>query len=418
MHIDLDRWHEVLATLGQNKLRTFLTACGVFWGILLLVIMLGFGKGLWLGAVKNMGGLTHNVVYVWGQNTSMPYAGFKPGRWVRLTTADIEPLRTEVPGVRRLAPRFEVGGWQQGLSVTRGEHQGNFTVVGDYPEFLHVGVFTGLQGRFINELDMRHRRKTAVIGQRVQEILFPNGEDPVGQSIQVRGVSFDVVGTLQVDLPGDDGTRANSTIHVPFPTAQVTFDGDERVGWFAIELDPTAPAAAVEQEVRDLLKRRRGVHPDDKQALGSYNSARDAERARRLFSGIRFFTWFVSIATLMAGLLGVSNIMLISVRERTKEFGVRKALGATPWSIVSLVIQESALLTLLAGYAGFVAGVGVLELATELIASGQSPLGPPSIEIGTGLIATLVIAVGGVVAGVAPARHAAAIRPVEALRAE
>lgn len=418
MRPDLDRWQEVLATLGQNKLRTVLTASGVFWGILLLVIMLGFGQGLWLGAVKSMGSLSHSVVYIWGQNTSLAYAGFKPHRWVRLMTSDTEPLRTEVPGVRRVAPRFEVGGWQEGLSVTRGQLQGNFTVVGDYPEFAHVGLFAGFTGRFINELDMRHRRKAAVIGERVQQILFPGGEDPIGQQIQVRGVAFDVVGTVRVDLPGDEGTRANGTIHVPFPTAQVTFDGDDRVGWFAIQLEPDASAEKVEQDIRSLLKQRRGVHPQDEQALGSYNSGKDAERARRLFSGIRFFTWFVSIATLMAGLLGVSNIMLISVRERTREFGVRKALGATPWSIVSLVIQEAALLTAISGYTGFVAGVGLLELASALIAESNAPLGPPSIDIGTGLIATVVVAIGGIIAGVVPARHAAAIRPVEALRAE
>jgi putative ABC transport system permease protein len=418
--LDWDRWQEVFATLSHNRVRTFLTACGVFWGILLLVVMLGFSKGLWVGVTRSMQNLTNNVVYVWGQVRVMPYRGMRAYTSVALDTRDIEPVR-QVPGVKVVAPGIELGGWQAGVPVTRAEFQGHFRILGDYPEFRNFERFHNFRGRLLNERDMQDRRKVAVIGDRVREVLFPDGgstRSPIGEYICVRGVYFLVIGTYETTWPGEGGERALTTIHIPFTTFQSTYRTDERVGYFAVELEPEAPAVATEQALRQVLARNHSVHPEDPSGVGAYNSAKDVERARRLFAGIEGFTWFVSVATLLAGLLGVSNIMLISVKERTSEFGVRKALGATPWAIVGLVLQEAFVLTALAGYAGLVVGVFGLHLASGMLRNENGPLGPPSIELGTAVAAALVVVIGGVIAGVAPARRAVAVPAVEALRAE
>lgn len=414
-----DRWQEVFATLSHNRVRTFLTACGVFWGIFMLVVMLGFSKGLWLGVTRSMQNLTNNVVYVWGQVRTMPYRGMRAYSSVPLHVRDTEPMRN-VPGVKVLAPGIELGGWQAGVPVTRNEFQGHFRILGDFPEFKHFERFHDFQGRLLNETDMAERRKVAVIGDRVREVLFPDksAASVVGEYICVRGVYFLVVGTYHTTWPGESGERALTTIHIPFTTFQATYRMNDRVGFFAVELEADAPAEATEQALRRVLARNHTVHPDDPTGVGSYNSAKDVERARRLFAGIVGFTWFVSIATLLAGLLGVSNIMLVSVRERTSEFGVRKALGATPGAIVGLVLQEALVLTALAGYAGLVAGVIALRVASSFLTPGEGPLGPPAIDLTSAVAAALAVVFGGVVAGVVPARLAVSVPAVEALRVE
>jgi len=415
---DLDKWHEIFSTLRHNKLRTAMTACGVFWGVFMLVMMLGFGTGLERGVSKNMIGFVTNSVYMWGQRTSMAYKGLQPGRRVRFSNSDIEALRRGLDGLSALAPRIQLGGWREGNNVAYGSKTGNFGVMGDYPELGVIESIRPTAGRFINELDMRQRRKVVVIGDQVRRVLFEDEQEPIGKYLKIRGVHFQVIGVYASARPGEQGERANGTLHVPFTTFQTTFNAMNQVGWFAVEAKPDISAADVEQRARDLLKAQHGVHPEDDRAIGSFNAAETFNRVDSLFVGVRFFIWFVSIATLFAGALGVSNIMLISVKERTKEIGVRKALGATPASVISLVIQESALLTGLSGYCGLVVGVLTLELAESTLARGNGPLGAPSIDLTAALVATLVVAVTGVIAGIAPARHAARIQPVEALRSE
>ncbi|HEX9618942.1 MAG TPA: ABC transporter permease [Polyangiaceae bacterium] len=416
---DLDKWQEIFSTLRRNKLRTVMTAIGVFWGIFMLVLMLGFGNGLKFGVQKNMLGFAANSVYVWGQRTSKPHHGLPPGRRVRFRTQDIEALERDVAGIELLAPRIQLGGWRDGNNVTRGERTGNFGVMGDYPAFAGIeGIFPD-RGRFINPLDLERRRKVVVIGDQVKRLLFSDHENPIGQYVRIRGVYFQVVGTFRSDRPGDQGDRANQTLHVPFSTFQMAFNAHHDVGWFAITGKPDVDAEELEQRVRKALLERHGVAPDDPQALGSFNAAERFGQVRSLFGGIEFFIWFVGVATMLAGVLGVSNIMLISVKERTKEIGVRKALGATPASIVALIVQEALALTTLAGYLGLVAGVLALEGFSRFVGTDASgPLGSPAIHLGTALAATGVLVVAGLISGIAPARHAAKIQPVEALRAE
>jgi putative ABC transport system permease protein len=291
-------------------------------------------------------------------------------------------------------------------------------VLGDVPEFARIEPMRFLRGRFINHADLREARKIAVIGQQTREILFGD-EDPIGHYVAIRGVYFKVVGEVTADHKGEEAERVRSAVFIPFTTFQQAFNRRDRVGWFALGAEPGAPAEQLETAVKRALAQRHRIHPDDLQAFGAWNSAKQYDRVSGLFRGIRGFVWFVGTMTLLAGVLGVSNILLISVKERTREIGVRKALGATPLSVVSMVVKEAVVLTSLSGYLGLVAGVGALEgLAAAVARLDGAPINEPDIEIGAALLATLVLVVAGALAGVVPARHAAGISPVAALRSE
>lgn len=413
----LDSWHEVLATLSRNRLRALLTAAGVFWGIFMLIVMLGIGKGLERGTRRNMGDMTLRSIFIWSQRTSMPYKGLVPGRYLAFENDDIDAIR-RVPGVERVAPRLQLGGWRDGGTISAGKRSGVFSVTGDYPDYRYVEPIEVVRGRFINERDIREERKVVVLGEDVRKILFPD-VDPVGQYVQIRGVYFKVVGELVSHRGGDEGERVKATAFVPFSTFQRAFNVPNRVGWFGLTASPTASAEAVEREVRKLLAARHRVHPEDAQAIGSFNAAERFGKVDGLFRGIQTFVWFVGTLTLLAGVLGVSNILLITVKERTRELGIRKALGATPWNTISMILKESITLTALSGYLGLIAAVGVLELVGAAVAKlEKAPILAPEVDLGTALLALAVLTVCGAVAGIVPARKAVSVSPVEALRAE
>ena len=414
---DLDRWQEIGATIRANKLRTFMTMAGVFWGIVMLVVMLGFGDGLERGVSRVMGGFATNSVYLWGQRTSQPYQGLQPGRRLRFTNADIVAIQQKVPELEYLSPRVQLGGWRSPENVSRGGKTGAFSVSADYPEYQYIRPPVFELGRFINDRDIKQKRKVTVIGRGVYDQLFLPEEDPIGKLIKVQGVYFQVVGVFRSRMSGERAERDNDTLHIPFTTYQSAFN-DPYVGWFAMTAQPQFPASVIEEKVRALLSERHKVAPDDAQAIGSFNSQKEFGKISGLFLGISGLIWFVGIVTLLAGVIGVSNIMLIVVKERTKEIGVRKALGATPWSIVVQLVQESTLLTASAGYVGLVVGIALLELSGYIIPKDSQFLANPSIHLNVGLIATAILIVAGAVAGFLPARAAAQIHPVEALRAD
>jgi len=364
-----------------------------------------------------MASLSANNVYVWGQRTALPHAGLAPGRQIRLDTDDVQAVREHVPGIAAVAPSVELGGWRQGNNVTYEDRVGNFGVRGETPQFLEVAVDRPYQGRFINETDMQERRKVTVIGEAVRHMLL-HDVDPIGRYIQIRGVYFQVVGVLASIQGGDDAERTDNTVVIPLSTFQTAFNGGNRVAVIGVRAREGVDPLQLETALKQTLAARHRADPEDPQAIGSFNLGKQHQRVESLFRGVRAFVWFVCVATLLAGALGVSNIMLISVKERTREFGIRKALGATPGSVIALVLQEASVLTALAGYLGLVAGVAGLELMARYASTRDGPLAAPSIDLGAALMAVLVLIVAGLLSGIAPARHAARISPVAALRAE
>jgi len=415
---DLDAWQELAGTLRTNKLRTALTAAGVFWGMVMLLLMLGFGEGLEIATHRTVGRWATNAVYIWRGSTTLPYRGFKPGRSIRYDNDDVGALRV-LPGVRLVAPRTQLGGWRDGTPVRRGPEAGGFQVMGDTPDYDAIQTVVFDAGRFVNQLDVRDKRKVAVIGSQVVEVLFPDWPThPVGEWIHIRGVAFQVVGVFHSADSSDRGDRTEGSIHVPLSTFQQAFNTGPRIHWFAILGDPGVKAGEVERRVKAALADRHDVHPDDLDAMGSYNAEEEFERIQSLFIGIEAFVWLVGLATLLSGVVGVSNIMLIVVRERTREIGLRRAIGATPRDIVTLILQEAAVLTAVAGYAGIVAGVAIIQLAAWGIGPNNETIGQPGVDLTAALGAGAVLLVAGLLAGVLPAQRALAIEPVTALRAE
>jgi len=416
--LDFDAWQEIWSTLRKNRLRAVLTACGVFWGMFMLMVLLGLGAGLERGVVRSLGGMALHSVYVWSQRTSIPFKGLQPGRYVKFTNRDIDAI-ARLRGVDYVAPRLQLGGWRDGANVTRGAKTGNFSVVGDAPDLPKVEPLRLERGRFFNQLDMTEQRKVAVIGEVVERELFLPDEDALGQYIQVKGVNFRIVGRVKSLKLGDEADKVNATVFVPFATFQSAFNQRDRVGWFIVGTDPAYPAVGVEESIKRALAETHRIHPQDNQAFGSFNAADKFEKIQGLFRGIRLFVWMVGALTLGAGMLGVSNILLITVKERTREIGIRKALGATPGSIVRMIVKESVVLTMLAGYLGLVAAVATLEGFAQVLAKmPEAPVSRPEADFKAALLAQCLLIAAGLIAAIMPARHAARVHPVEALRAE
>ena len=415
---DLDKWKEIWATLRSNRLRTFLTAFGVFWGILMLILMLGFASSMEVGIRHQMGGMATNMLWIWGQQTTEAYDGLPVGRDVQFITDDIAPV-CAVPGVEHCAPRISLGGFMKSSTVRHESKAGNYTVFGDYSTLAQIQAFTFDAGRFINQRDIAEQRKVAVIGKQVRDELLPADADPLGQYIQIRGVYFQVVGVTHTLRSGREGERDAQTIYVPFTTMRAAFNTGNHVTFFALTAKAGLTGTAVQAAVTTTLKERHHIAPTDELAVGGFNMFEIFSKLGMLFLAIRVLGWVVGVFTLAAGVIGVSNIMLITVKERTKEIGVRKALGATPFSIVSMVMKEAVVLTAASGLFGVSAGVGLTAASGWLIAKFPDlPFGPPQLPLSTALFAVGVIVVAGAFAGLMPASHASRIKPIEALRAE
>jgi putative ABC transport system permease protein len=420
--LDLDGWQEVLSTLRRNTLRTTLTAVGVFWGVFMLLVMNGMGHGLEDGVSRDMSGLATKSLFVWGDKTSLPHQGLSPGKWVELTRADAHALEQAIPEIEAVAPRAYLGGRGGANLVTRGEKSGTFNIVGDVPAIIRVAPETILKGRFLNPIDLERRRKVAVIGTHVAEVLFSRSEDPVGASIRIKGSEFVVVGVFSSPARGDRGDRMANTIHTPLTTFQQALRPEPWVNNFAVLVRDGADGADVERRIHVELARLHRFSPEDKEAVGTWNAEEEFKKTMSLFKGISLLIWVVGSVTLLAGIIGVSNIMMISVRERTREIGVRRAIGATPLDVIGQILKEATVLTALAGALGLVAGVGALEGIGRLMKAsaegGPSLFEPPRADFGVALAATAVVVVGGALAGLFPALYAVRVRPVVALRDE
>lgn len=418
---DLDQWQEIAATLSKNPLRTFLTALGVFWGIFMLVLMMGAGNGLERGATQEFSGSATNSFFVWAQRTTMPYKGMQPGRSIQLNQQDYEVLERRLGEAQYIAARNQLGGYRGDNLAIRGDKSGTFAISGDYPQIQHIEGLLIQQGRFLNPLDLQGHRKVAVIGRRVQELLFDRDEDPIGAYIRVGGVAFQVVGIFRMPVDGDQAERAEKHIYLPFTTFNRAFNFGNQVSWMAITSQPDVMVSEVEEKAIRILKQRHQVHPQDERALGHWNQQESYLRVKNVFIGIRFISWVVGLLTLLAGAIGISNIMLVIVKERTREIGVRRALGAKPWQIMQQIILESVVLTLVAGYGGLVFGLGLLEAiswAMDNFEMDSGMFGAPQVQVELAAVALLVLVVSGIFAGLIPALRAIRIRPVDALRAE
>jgi putative ABC transport system permease protein len=417
---DIERWKEIWFVLTQNKVRTILTAFGVFWGILMLVLMMGSGNGLRNGVKSEFGNFATNSLFVWAQTTSKPYKGYKPGRYPQLTNEDAEAIRRNVPEIEYFAPRNQLGGYREGNNVTRKNKAGTFTVTGDYPEYFKIDKKKLKYGRLINHIDIKENRKVCVIGPRVREILFEPDENPLGEWIKIQGVYFQVVGEIIVE-GGMMSRRDQDAIYTPFTTFQNAFNYGNKISWFAMTAKPQYDAAEVEKKVKDILKERHKVAPDDNMAFGSFNAGREFERMNSAFTVIDWIVWIVGVFTLIAGIVGISNIMIVVVKERTKEFGIRRAIGATPKDIVTQIVLESIVLTLIAGYVGLVAGVYILETvsyAIETFGGDAKFFKNPQIDFKAAVKALILLTISGAFAGFLPAARAVKIKPIEALREE
>jgi putative ABC transport system permease protein len=422
IRFEMDIWQEILHTVKQNRLRSLLTAFGVFWGLFMLVIMIGTGNGLQKGAYSEFSSYATNSVFVWPRLTTKPYKGFPIGRRFRFTNEDTQVLRRVVPGISALAPRGRKRGGNGDNNVTHKDKTATLTIYGDHPEVQYIRLLHIISGRFLNQFDLNERRKVAVIGEETVKLLFEKGASPLGAYISINNINFKVVGVYRLPSKNDEDYEEEAkAVFLPLSTFQQVFNWGDTVGWFSITSDPQVKVSDVRDEVIRILAGRHAIAPEDERAFGSWNMEEEFEKIADLFVGIRFIVWFVGVFTLVAGIIGVSNIMLIAVKERTREIGIKRTVGATPFSVISQVLLEALLLTSVPGYSSLVCGVAVLEAVNRLIQVlkiDAQMFQDPSIDFSAALLALAVLTVAGTLAGLMPAYRAVQGKPVEALRYE
>ena len=415
---NLDNWQEIFATIKKNKLRTFLTCFGVYWGVFMLVVMMGSGNGLRNGVLSEFNGTATNSFFLWAQRTTKPYKGMQPGRDFNYTQEDFRVLQN-VPEFEVVAPQNQLGRYGGTVNAIRGLKSNGAGVNGVYPIINKIQSIRIKEGRWLNNNDIKDKRKVAVIGKRIRDVLFKQDENPIGEYVQIQGVYFRVIGCTEPSSSGGGAEEEAQTIYIPFTAFNQAFNYGDLVGWFSVKSKDGVPASEAEKKAIALLKERHKIAPDDDRAIGHWNMEVQFKKMSGLFSGIEGLVWVVGIGTLFAGIIGVSNIMLIIVKERTREIGVKRALGATPILIVGQIILESVFLTAMAGYIGLVVSVGLLELiSSSLPNDSTSMFQRPGVDLNVALIALSILVGAGALAGLIPARKAITISPVDALRAE
>ncbi|TYA74570.1 ABC transporter permease [Seonamhaeicola marinus] len=407
---DRDTWQEVYESITKNKLRTIITMVGVWWGILLLVGLLGAARGMENKFNRVFGDFATNSVFIWGQRTSKPFKGFQEGRRVRLKLSDARKIQSSVEGIEFVVPRNQSQGF-----VVNGELSGTFNVAGDLPLLDVVQKKNLIKGRFINQNDIDLRRKVAVISEDIYKQVFEKDVEPIGKMIKINSLNFQVIGVFEVSNFGGP----QSDIHIPFDTFQHIYSQGDRIGWMMITGKPEYSIKQIEKDAQLLLKNLNKIHPKDKRALGSYNLGADFKKVTGFLIGMQFLTWFVGIATLIAGVFAIGNILLITVKERTKEIGVRRALGATPFEIKRQIVVEAVTLTLVAGLMGIISGGWILIFLDSSFGQGDdAALVNASVSLLIVFIALLILVALGTLIGLIPAFKATSVKPIEALREE
>lgn len=413
---DIDRWQEIFETIQKNKLRTFLTSISVASGIFILVILLGFGRGMENGIKKEFEKDATNRISVWSRITTKEYKGLNPGRRIQLNNEDYDYI-TEMHSdeIEYETSVFRI--W--GATINYKEEVIPYGVEGIHPNLQQIFNQKMVEGRYINYNDIETNSKVIVISNKIKNEVFKNIDLPINEYIKIGGVNFKIVG-VYMDLGGD---RAENNMYVPFSTAQNIFNGSNRVNNFnfTVETEDDFEKSVelsdkFERDLTTYLKQAHVIAPDDNSAIRVYNAIKDAKRYHTLTSNIAFFFWFVGICTIIAGVVGVSNIMLIIVKERTKEIGIRKALGAKPWAIISMILQESIFITSVAGFGGLILSMSLLEIIGPNVQIEY--ILNPSVDFTIAITMVFVLIIAGALAGFFPAWKAASIQPVQALSHE
>jgi putative ABC transport system permease protein len=416
-----DRWSEIIEALTSNWFRTLLTAFGVMWGIFILVILLAAGKGLENGVKQGFGGIATNTMFMWTQVASKPYKGMPKGRRYSFEIEDVDAIKRSVPELRIVSPRNQLGGFRGSNNVVRGLNTGAYNVYGDYPEIIQQEPMDITSGRFINYSDINQKRKVAIIGDGVRSELYDKGEEVLGTYIKINGVNFMVIGTYRKKGNNGDAEEMQKQIYVPFTSFSQAFNRGNRVGWMAITAQDGSPITNLKNDIIDVVKARHTIHPEDDRAVGNFDLFEEYSKVNGLFVALKAVAYFVGILVLLSGIIGISNIMLIVVKERTKEIGVRRALGATPWSIRGQILMESVFLTIISGMAGIILATGVIWLVNFQLGqmdTSEMMFLNPSVNLGVVMIALTILIISGLLAGLIPAQHAIKVKPVDALRTE
>lgn len=417
---DRDRWIEIWVTITRNKTRSLLTCFGVFWGILMLVILLGAGTGLNNAVLGETEGVATNSLFFFADQTGKPFKGFNKGRSWDLRNRDVVTIKREVEGIDEIAPMVFGSGGDK--NVVYGQSSGSYHVKGVTPAYFQIETQNILFGRPLNEIDERERRKVCTIGKDINETLFHNG-DPCGKYLRVNGLYYQIVGVTKsrsnvINING----RSDESVFIPFSTLQQSLNVGDEIFLLAISVLPSYDVEAVLQQSKQIIFRQNEIAPDDPQALGVVNLAEMFGTFTLLFLGINILVWIVGLGTLLAGIIGVSNIMMVTVKERTKEIGVRRALGAKPANIISQVMSESLMLTTMAGMLGLSLGVFLLDLVSRFLTAaypdGDVMIKDPSVNIQTAVAATFILLLSGLLAGLIPAWRAMQIKAIDALRDE
>ena len=416
--IDVEKWREILSTLSRHKLRTILTAFGVFWGIFMLTVLLGAGKGFQTG-VRSGFPQVANSVWLWTKGTTqLPYAGMPVGRKIRLLREDLDAIQRDVGSVGMIKGQNSVGIWDGSPAYTvYKSNSGSFSVQGAFAGFENIQSMRLVSGRFLNALDESEKRKVLLMGERAKDQLFGKQEDAIGKFVTISGISAQVVGVFAA-LSNDNAQQEEEKIYMPNDTLRDAFNQRGWVGNFVIVPKPGVDASVTEADVIHYLNQRKKIDPNDKGVFGSFNLQTERDKVQGLFIGIDTFSWIVAIGTIMAGAIGVGNIMLIVVKERTREIGLRKALGATPFSIIMMIVQEALFITIVAGYSGLAVGTLLLEAINKAVGDGARFLKHPQVDFHTAIVALMVLVVSGVLASLLPASKAAAVNPIIALQDE
>lgn len=416
--LDRDLWREIFNTLGKNMFRTFLTMLGVILAMIILMLLLGSSNGLSNGFDKIFEGTASNSLFVWSQRTSEPYKGFERGRRIQFKLDDARIIKEQIPEIEVMAPRIELGSHNGISTVYRKGLTSGSTVYGDYPVIDEIMKKKLVEGRFLNQTDIQDSKKVCVIGEETYKLLFEKNEEAIGESVRINGVFFNIVGIYKpnqnIRIDGEN------SVYIPFSTFQKAFGSADRMGWMAISVQADTKVPIVESKIKKLLKAKYNIHPDDPRAIGSVDLS-------EIFNGISAFTmvlkgfsFFIGIFTLLAGVIAISNILLITVKERTKEIGIRRALGATPKVVKRQIVMESIVLTAFAGLIGFAIAVGVLGVADMLLrqGGGDIPITNPMVSVPQFLFSFVLMVGLSVLIGLIPANRAIKIKPIEALREE